>query len=103
VVNESELMVYAPLYSEPYLIKLLAPVPTLKFHERPGFIDTGHTGMICDDTMDTLVVAHWEPARVPIMAVRKLTVAGARHLLAENHIELPRGPKPAKGNQAAAH
>src|SRR6185437_10571266 len=100
VLNKSELIIYAPLYSQPYLIRLFAPVPTLKFHERLGFVDTERTGMICNDTMDALVVPHWEPEHVPIVAVRKLTMAEARHLLAENHIKLPRGQKPAKGNQA---
>ena len=99
VLNDSELLVYAPLYSQPYLIKLFAPVPTLRFRERLGFADTGHTGMICNDTMDTLVVPRWEPERVPIVAVRKLTESEARHLLAENHIRPPHGPQPAKGNQ----
>lgn len=100
VLNESELIVYAPSESQPYLIKLFAPVPTLKFRQRLGFADTGHSGMICDDAMDALVVPNWEPGHVPIVAVRKLTVPQARHLLAENHIAPPHGPKPAKGNQA---
>lgn len=57
--------------------------------------------MICNDAMDDLVVPHWEPHRIPIVAVRELTVLEARHLLAENHIRLPPGSKPAKGNQVA--
>lgn len=63
--------------------------------------DSEHTGMICNDAMDDLVVPHWEPHRIPIVAVRELTVPEARHLLAENHIRLPPGSKPAKGNQVA--
>lgn len=76
-------------------------MPTLKFHERLGFADSEHSGMICNETMDDLVVPHWEPERIPIVAVRKLTEQEARHLLAENHIKLPHGSKPAKGNQPA--
>jgi len=99
VLNDSELIIYAPLYSQPYLIKLFEPVPTLRFREVLGFADAQRTGMICNDTMDDLVVPHWEPHRVPIVAVRKLTVPEAKRLLAENHIKLPSRSKPAKGNQ----
>jgi hypothetical protein len=99
VLNDSELIVYAPLHSEPYLIRLFEPVPTLRFHERLGFADSEHTGMICSDTMDALVVPRWEPERVPIVAVRKLTGPEAERLLAENHIKQPDRSKPAKGDQ----
>jgi hypothetical protein len=101
VLNDSELIVYAPLYSRPYLVKLFEPVPTLKFRERLGFADTERTGMICNGSMDDLLVPHWEPHRVPIVAVRELTAPEARHLLVENHIKLPPRSKPAKGNQVA--
>lgn len=101
VLNDGELVVYAPLYSRPYLVKLFDPVPTLRFHERLGFADVEGTGMICDGTIDELVVPHWEPHRVPIVAVRELTVPQARRLLAENHIKPPRGQRPGKGNPSA--
>ncbi len=101
VLNDSELIVYAPFYSQPYLIKLFEPVPDLKFHERLGFDAAEGTGSVCDGAMDDLVVPHWEPHRVPILAVRQLTVPEERHLLAENHIKLPPGAKPTKGNQVA--
>lgn len=103
VLNESELIVYAPSYSRPYLIKLFEPVPPLKFRERLGFENIEHAGMICDGAMDNLVVPHWEPARVPIVAVRELTSSQAQHLLAANHIKMPERSKPAKGNQIATH
>ena len=103
VLNPSELIVYAPLYSKPYLIKLFEPVPVLKFRERLGFLNSEHTGMICDGTMDDLVVPDWQPARIPIVAVRQLTSPEAQDLLAANHIELPRRSKPAKGNQVNPH
>jgi hypothetical protein len=98
VLNDRELIVYAPLQSEPYLIKLFESVPTLKFRERLGFADAQHTGMICNDSMDDLVVPHWEPHRVPIVAVRKLTVPEANRLLAENHIKVPSRSKSAAAN-----
>jgi hypothetical protein len=103
VLNESELIVYAPVYSKPYLVKLFEPVPTLRFRKRLGFEDVERTGMICDGTMDNLVVPHWEPHRIPIVAVRELTAPQARRLLAENHIKVPPGAKPAKSNQTATH
>jgi hypothetical protein len=101
VLNDSELIVYAPLYSRPYLIRLFEPVPTLKYKERLGFADAEPSGMICNDTMDDLVVPHWQPNRIPIVAVRKLTVPQAERLLAENHIKLQPRSKPVKGNQVA--
>jgi hypothetical protein len=55
--------------------------------------------MICNDTMDDLVVPHWEPHRVPIVAVRKLTVREADRLLAENHIKPPHRSKSAEADQ----
>jgi hypothetical protein len=103
VLNDSELIVYVPMYSQPYLIKLFAPVPNLKFDQRLGFQDVEHSGMICDGAMDNLAVPHWGPRRIPIVAVRKLTVPEERSLLVENHIKLPPGPHPAKGNQDATH
>ena len=103
VLNDSELIIYAPLYSKPYLIKVFEPVPTLKFHERLGFENSEHSGMICDGAMDDLVIPHWQPNRIPIVAVRELTSPEAERLLAANHIALPRRPQPAKGNQANPH
>jgi Family of unknown function (DUF6491) len=89
VLNNSELIAYVPFYSQPYLIKLFEPVPTLKFALRLGFLDGEHTGMICNSSMDDLVVPNWHPHRIPIVAVRKLTVPQERRLLAENHLKPP--------------
>jgi len=102
VLNDSELIVYVPLYSQPYLIKLFEPVPDLEFDQRLGFADVERTGMICDSSMDDLVVPHWQPHRIPIVAVRELTAQEARHLLVVNHIRLPPATKPAKGNQVSS-
>lgn len=103
VLNPRELIIYAPFYSKPYLVRLFEPVPTLEFHERLGFADIEHTGMICNGSMDDLLVPHWQPHRIPIVAVRELTVPQANRLLAENHIKLPPGSKPAKGDQGTRH
>ncbi|MGA7538265.1 MAG: DUF6491 family protein [Steroidobacteraceae bacterium] len=103
VLNDSELIVYVPMHSQPYLIKLFAPVPDLKFDQRLGFQDIEHSGMICDGEMDNLAVPHWEPRRMPIVAVRKLTVPEERSLLVENHIKLPSASHPSKGNHGATH
>jgi len=99
VLNDSQLIIYAPFYSKPYLIQLFAPVPTLRFDDRLGFADSEHTGMICNGAMDDLVVPRSEPHHVPIVAVRELTMPEARRLLAENHIKPPPGPRLSKGNQ----
>lgn len=101
VLNSSELIVYAPFYSKPYLVKLFEPVPNLAFHQRLGFANDERTGLICNDSMDELVVPHWQPHRIPIVAVHALTVPQARNLLAENHIRLPPRAAPRKGNQVA--
>jgi len=99
VLNDSELIVYAPMYSQPYLIKLFAPVPNLKFDQRLGFQDVEHSGMICDGEVDNLAVPNWRRGRIPIVAVRKLTAPEVRGLLIENHIKPPSGSQPSKGNQ----
>jgi hypothetical protein len=102
VLNNSELIVYAPVFSRPYLIKLFEPVLTLKFAQRLGFVDVEHSGMICNSAMDELIVPHWQPRRVPIVAVRQLTRPQERQLLVENHLAVPKkGTRPKKGNQAA--
>lgn len=101
VLNDSELIVYAALRSKPYLIQLFTPVPSLRFHERLGFADSEHTGMICNGAMDDLVVPHSEPHHVPILAVRELTMPEARRLLVQNHIKPPPGPRAANASPPA--
>jgi Family of unknown function (DUF6491) len=102
VLNDQELIVYAPLQTRPYLIKLFAPVPGLKFDQRLGFQDVEHSGMICNGELDNLVVPHWAPHLIPIVAVRRLSAAQERQLLAENHINRPPRSAPPKGNRSAA-
>jgi hypothetical protein len=74
VVDQSTLIVYAPMPKDAYLLKLFEPVPDLNFKERVGFEDSAHTGMLCGNGADYLVL--WDdigPRRVPIVAFRKLT------------------------------
>ena len=72
VLNESTLIVRAPLRKDAYVVKLFEPVIDLRFKQRLGFEDKLHTGRICDNGDDYLVVPG-EPLRVPITAVRVLT------------------------------
>ena len=97
VLNDRELIVYAPFYSQPYLVKLFSPVPTLRFHERLGFADPERSGRICNGAMDDLVVPHWQPNRVPIVAVRALSLPEERTQLAQNHIKPRADARGAKG------
>ena len=102
VLNDSELIIEAPFH-HPYLIRLFEPVPTLRLHERLGFADIEGTGRICNGSMDDLVVPHWQPHRIPIVAVRELTVPQERQLLAKNHITPPPARKPAHGSSVPKH
>jgi hypothetical protein len=74
VVDQSTLIVYAPMPKDAYLLKLFEPVPDLNFKERVGFEDSDHTGMLCGNGADYLVLRDdIGPRRVPIVAFRKLT------------------------------
>ncbi|HTW74405.1 MAG TPA: DUF6491 family protein [Steroidobacteraceae bacterium] len=89
VLSDTELIVYAPLYSNPYYIRLLQPVLNLRFDEHLGFVDVEHSGMICNNAYDDLLVPNWTPHRVPIVAVRRLTLPESRQLLIAHHIKPP--------------
>ena len=102
VLSEDELIIYAPLYSNPYLIKLFEPIPNLKFDQRLGFYDVERTGMICDNADDDLVVPNWQPHRIPIVAVHQLTVAQADDLLRAHGIKVPPGGHNGKGGKGSA-
>jgi hypothetical protein len=80
VVDQSTLIVYAPLNKDAYLVKLFEPVPELPFKERIGFEDTTHSGQLCSDR-DELLVRGDIPRRVPIVAVRRLTSDQVKRLL----------------------
>jgi hypothetical protein len=81
VLNDSTLIVQAPLPKDVYVIKLFEPVFDLSFKERLGFEDREHTGQICNDGDDYLVVPDWQPPQVPIVAVHALTMAERDQLL----------------------
>ena len=89
VLSNDELIVYAPLYANPYLIKLFEPIPTLPFAQRLGFRDIEHTGMICDNADDDVVVPNWQPHDIPIVALHQLTVQQAAQLLRSHALKSP--------------
>jgi hypothetical protein len=81
VLNDSTLIVRAPLPKDAYVIKLFEPVFNLSFKQGLGFEDREHTGQICNDGDDYLVVPGWQPPQVPIVAVHALTMAEEDQLL----------------------
>jgi hypothetical protein len=80
VLNSSQLLVYAPLTSPPWLLQLF---------ERLGFADSERSGMICNDSQDELLVPNWPTHRVPIIAVHQLTRAEERSLMLANGLKPP--------------
>ena len=92
VLNQSQLLVYAPPTSAPYLVQLFQPIPTLKFAERLGFEDVEHSGQICNNAQDVAIIPNWTPHRVPITAVRQITPEEARTLMLANGLKV-RPPK----------
>ncbi|HTW73850.1 MAG TPA: DUF6491 family protein [Steroidobacteraceae bacterium] len=97
VLSQTELIVYAPLTADPYLIKLLEPVVNLPFDLRLGFEDVEHTGQICNDTADDLLVPDYTPHRIPIVAVRQLTPLEQAQLLRAHGLKVPRNLQNLKG------
>jgi Family of unknown function (DUF6491) len=82
VLDDSTLIVYAPLRREPYLVKLFAPMFDLPFRQTLGFEDTEHNGQLCKGDY---VVARGEiPQRMTISSVRALTPAQAKQLIADS-------------------
>ena len=81
VLDESNLLVHAPLEKNAYQVKLFQPVFGLGFHIALGFEDVEHTGRICDASRDYLVVRDYTPPRIPIVAVRELTMDEQAQLL----------------------
>src|ERR1700722_15734947 len=61
VLNDSTLIVHAPLSKDAYVVKLFGPIFNLSFKQDLGFEDREHTGRICDNGDDYLVVPGWEP------------------------------------------
>jgi hypothetical protein len=81
VLNDSTLIVRAPLPKDAYVIKLFEPVFDLSFKQGLGLEDREHTGQICNDGDDYLVVPGWQPPQVPIVAVHALTMSEQNQLL----------------------
>lgn len=82
VLDDSTLIVQAPMARNSYLVKLFRPVQSLGFETRLGFQDVSRMGRICDRNRDNLLVQGPMPARVPIVAVRQLTDAQRTRLVA---------------------
>jgi hypothetical protein len=81
VLNESTLIVRAPLPKDVYVIKLFEPVFDLSFKQGLGFEDKEHTGQICNNGDDYLIVPGWQPPQVPIVAVHALRMGEQDQLL----------------------
>jgi Family of unknown function (DUF6491) len=81
VLNDSTLIVHAPLPKDAYVITLFEPVFSLSFKQGLGFEDKEHTGQICNNGDDYLLVPGWQPPRVPIVAVHSLTIDQENQLL----------------------
>lgn len=71
VLDDSNLVVHAPLPKDTYLIRLFAPVHGLAFQEKLGFEDGDHDSRLCSSG-DSLVIGGSVPQRMPIVAVRKI-------------------------------
>jgi hypothetical protein len=81
VLNDSTLIVHAPLPKDAYVVRLFEPVFNLSFKQGLGFEDREQTGQICNNGDDYLVVPGWQPPQVPIVAVRALTMDEQDQLL----------------------
>lgn len=90
VLNDSTLIVRAPLRQDAYVVKLFEPVFDLGFRQRLAFIDREHAGQICNDGDDYLEVPGAQPPRVQITAVRALTGAEQSELLEAAGLPEPR-------------
>jgi hypothetical protein len=90
ILNDSTLIVHAPLPKDIYVVKLFEPVFNLGFKQGLGFEDQEHTGQICNDGDDYLLVPGWQPPRVPIVAVHALTMDQQDQLLRAAGKPVPR-------------
>jgi len=96
VLNDSTLIVHAPMPKDAYVIKLFEPVFNLSFKQGLGFEDREHTGQICNNGDDYLLVPGWQPPNVPIVAVHALTASEQDELLRAAGIpHRPAGTHPA--------
>ncbi|MGH8316655.1 MAG: DUF6491 family protein [Steroidobacteraceae bacterium] len=94
VLTNSELIVYDPVFSRPYLLQLFEPVPDLKFRHRLGFgVSAPDRHRICTNSRDYLLLPRWRLGSDMIVAVRELTVPEERQLLSQHHVRLPPSPR----------
>jgi hypothetical protein len=89
VLNDSTLIVRAPLPNDIYVIKLFEPVFSLSFHQALAFEDKEHAGQICNNGDDYLLIPDGQPPRVPIVAVRALTAPEQDQLLQAAGLPVP--------------
>jgi hypothetical protein len=81
VLDDSTLIVDAPM-NTPYLVKLLSPIPQLRFLERIGFDNgPGAIGQFCS-TSGYIVARGQFGQRTPATAVRALSPQQAQQLIA---------------------
>jgi hypothetical protein len=80
VIDNSTLIVYAPLRKDAYLLKLFEPIFDLQFRQSLGFEDIEHNGQLCKD--DYVVARGDVPQRTPITAIRALTPDQAKQMIA---------------------
>ena len=104
VLNDSTLIVETPPGQHAYLIKLFRPLVGLRFHQALGFRDAEHTGQICNDSQDELVVrGRGGQPSVPIVAVHTITPAEHVQLLKAAGQKVPANlQKRVSSNGAAA-
>jgi hypothetical protein len=81
VLDDSTLIVYAPVHQEPYLVKLFAPLFDLSFHQTLGFEGTEHNGQLCKG--DYVLLRGEVSQRMSISAIRALTPDQAKQLIAD--------------------
>jgi hypothetical protein len=103
VLDDSTLIVTAPLPKDAYLVKLFAPIPDLSFRQRLGFqSEAGEGGRFCRENGYVFELGP-VPQRWPAVAVRALTPEEARQLLnraggpASHRAGSPESPAPASG------
>lgn len=81
VLNDSTLIVHAPMARDAYVVKLFVPVFGLGFKEALGFADRTHSGQICNNEDAWLEVPDREMPKAPIVAVHALSPAEEDQLL----------------------
>ena len=102
VLNDSELIVHAPLTQDAYLVKLFQPVFGLNYYFNLGFVDVMQNGYICGPSRDYLAVPRYTPPRIIITAVQKLSASEQVQLLQAAKKPVPRVLLKAQAHPAAS-